>query len=83
MQEALRYLWLVQMDNLWKTHMKSMDYLKQFVGLRSYANDDPFQVYQTEGFELFTEMLNNVRRNTVYSVFQYKRTPAPASAGMS
>lgn len=77
--EVTRYIWLTQIDNMWQSHMKSMDYLKEFVVLRSYANDDPLQAYQTEGFEMFTEMLANVRRNTVYSYFQYKRNPSAAS----
>lgn len=60
------------MDNLWKQHLKDMDYLKEFIGLRSYKQMDPFQEYQQEGYELFQDMLAQVRRNTVYSFFQYK-----------
>lgn len=70
--EVCRYLWLTQMDNMWKEHMKRMDYLKEFIVLRSYASDDPLQAYQAEGFDLFTEMQDAVRRNNVYSYFQYK-----------
>lgn len=70
--EICRYIWLTQMDNLWQEHMKRMDYLKEFVVLRSYASDDPLQAYQAEGFELFTEMQQNVRRNSIYSFFEYK-----------
>lgn len=70
--EVLRYLWLTQMDNLWKEQMKTMEYLKEMVNLRSYGNEDPLQVFQVDGFRLFTEMLANVRRNNVYSYFQYK-----------
>lgn len=70
--EVCRYVWLTQMDNLWQEHMKRMDYLKEFVVLRSYASDDPLVAYQSEGFDLFTEMQDAVRRNSVYSYFQYK-----------
>mmetsp|Transcript_26866 Transcript_26866/g.62213 ORF Transcript_26866/g.62213 Transcript_26866/m.62213 type:complete len:997 (+) Transcript_26866:53-3043(+) len=70
--EIERYLTLTQVDNLWKQHLKDMDYLKQFVGLRSYKQIDPFEEYQQEGYELFQDMLAAVRRNTVYSFFQYK-----------
>lgn len=70
--EACRYIWLTQMDILWKEHMKRMDYLKEFIVLRSYASDDPLQAYQTEGFDLFTEMQDAIRRNSVFSYFQYK-----------
>lgn len=70
--EVCRFLWLSQMDNLWMEHMKQMDYLKEFIVLRSYASDDPLQAYQIEGFEMFTAMQDAIRRNTVYSYFQYK-----------
>jgi preprotein translocase subunit SecA len=70
--DVARFLYLTQLDNLWQAHMKSMDYLKEFVVLRAYSQDDPLQVYQTEGFELFTRVLEDLRRNTVYSYFQYK-----------
>ena len=78
MVEATRYLRLTQIDNLWTAHMKTMDYLKEFIVLRSYGSDDPLQQYQLQGFEIFEEMLKNVRRNTVYSVFQYDRKPEQA-----
>jgi preprotein translocase subunit SecA len=70
--EIERYITLTQMDNLWKQHLKDMDFLKEFVGLRTYKQSDPFQDYQEEGYELFQEMLASVRRNSVYSFFQYK-----------
>lgn len=70
-REIVRFLWLTQMDNLWMEHMKRIDYLKEFVVLRSYEGDDPLQVYQVEGYELFKEMQANTRRNGVFSFFQY------------
>lgn len=71
-QDVARYLELTQMDNLWQSHMKRMDYLKEFVGLRSYGQEDPLEAYQVEGYDLFKAMLDDVRRNTVFSFFQYK-----------
>ena len=82
MVEALRFIWLTQFDNLWMAHMKTMDYLKQFIVLRGYGSEDPLQQYQLEGFEIFQEMLRNVRRNTVYSLFQYEATPAAETAAI-
>lgn len=71
-QDIARYLELTQMDNSWQAHMKRMDYLKEFVGLRSYGQENPLDAYQVEGFEIFKSMLSEVRRNTVYSFFQYR-----------
>jgi preprotein translocase subunit SecA len=61
-RDVARFLILTQMDNMWQSHMKSMDYLKEFVVLRAYSRDDPLAAYKTEGFELFQETLANVRR---------------------
>lgn len=72
--EVLRFLWLTQMDNLWKEHMKTMDYLKEIVNLRVYGNEEPLQVFQEDGFKIFTDMLANIRRNNVYSYFKYNPT---------
>lgn len=44
------------MDNLWKQHLKDIEYLKEFIGLRAYKQGDPFQDFQQEGFELFQDM---------------------------
>lgn len=70
--EVLRFLWLTQMDKMWAQHMKTMDYVKEMVGLRVYEGEQPLDVYQREGFSLFNELLANIRRNNVFSYFQYK-----------
>lgn len=77
--EAMRYLTLVQSDLLWKAHMKNMDYVKEFSGLKAYAQQDPLQVYQTEGLRLFDVMQISLRQNTVFSYFQYQLTAPPAA----
>lgn len=69
--EASRFLVLTQMDNLWQEHMKSMDYLKEFVVLRAYSSENPLEAYKIDGFGMFQSMLDDVRRNFVYSYFQY------------
>jgi preprotein translocase subunit SecA len=61
-RDTARFLVLTQMDNMWQSHMKSMDYLKEFVVLRAYSRDDPLAAYKTDGFELFEAMLASVRR---------------------
>ena len=69
--EAERYLSLLQIDLLWKQHMKSMGFVRDFAGLRAYAQEDPLVVYQTEGLKLYDSMQVAYRQNTAYSFFQY------------
>ena len=49
------------LDNLWKEHLAAMDYLRQGIGLRAYAQKQPKQEYKREAFELFEELLQNVK----------------------
>ena len=82
--EVERFLALSQSDTQWKEHLQKMDYLKEFVGLRAYGSDDPLQAYQREGFALFNALNAGIRRNAVFSLFQYepaKKAGAAAGGG--
>ncbi|MBT5053367.1 MAG: preprotein translocase subunit SecA [Gammaproteobacteria bacterium] len=49
------------LDNLWKEHLAGMDYLRQGIHLRAYAQKQPKQEYKREAFELFEGLLYNVK----------------------
>ncbi len=53
------------LDNLWKEHLAAMDYLRQGIHLRAYAQKQPKQEYKREAFELFEELLNNVKTEVI------------------
>ncbi|XRB03548.1 protein translocase subunit SecA [Pycnococcus provasolii] len=72
MEQAERFFVLTQTDNLWKRHLEAMRFIQQAVGLRGYAQRDPLTEYKLEGYELFQEMQAQVRRNVIYSVYQFK-----------
>ncbi|MGB3725325.1 MAG: preprotein translocase subunit SecA [Glaciecola sp.] len=52
---------LQTLDGHWKEHLAAMDYLRQSINLRSYAQKNPKQEYKRESFELFSEMLDNLK----------------------
>lgn len=56
---------LQTLDNLWREHLAAMDYLRQGIHLRGYAQKDPFQEYKREAFEMFQAFLENVKRETI------------------
>jgi preprotein translocase subunit SecA len=56
---------LHQLDSHWREHLAAMDYLRQGIHLRSYAQKNPKQEYKREAFELFTSMLDRVKHDTV------------------
>ena len=77
MREAERFFILQQIDGLWREHLQSMDALRESVGLRGYGQKDPLIEYKNEGYDMFLEMMTNMRRNVIYSMFMFK--PAPSS----
>jgi len=56
-----KYVMLQALDENWKEHLGAMDYLRQSVGLRGYAQKNPKQEYKKEAFELFSNMLDEYR----------------------
>ena len=65
-----RIVMLQTVDNLWKDHLLSMDHLKEGIGLRGYAQQDPLLVYKKEGFEMFQDMISRIKEETVGILFQ-------------
>ena len=53
------------LDHLWKEHLAAMDYLRQGIGLRGYAQKNPTQEYKREAFEMFTAMLDKMQNDIV------------------
>ena len=56
---------LQQLDGHWREHLAAMDYLRQGIYLRAYAQKNPKQEYKREAFELFSTMLDRIKRDTV------------------
>ncbi len=77
MREAERFFILQQIDTLWREHLQAMDALRESVGLRGYGQKDPLIEYKNEGYDMFLEMMTNMRRNVIYSMFMFQ--PAPQS----
>ena len=74
--QAERFFILQQIDTLWR-HLQAMDALRESVGLRGYGQKDPLIEYKNEGYDMFLEMMTNMRRNVIYSMFMFQ--PAPPS----
>ncbi|WP_425318917.1 preprotein translocase subunit SecA, partial [Pseudomonas nitroreducens] len=67
--EALRtfekQMLLRVLDDLWKDHLSTMDHLRHGIHLRGYAQKNPKQEYKRESFNLFQELLNSIKRDTI------------------
>ncbi|HDL08633.1 MAG TPA: preprotein translocase subunit SecA, partial [Desulfobacteraceae bacterium] len=64
-----RMIMLQVVDNLWKDHLLSMDHLKEGIGLRGYAQQDPLLVYKKEGYEMFSSMISRIKEETIGRLF--------------
>jgi preprotein translocase subunit SecA len=80
MREAERFFILQQIDTLWREHLQAMDALRESVGLRGYGQKDPLIEYKNEGYDMFLEMMTQMRRNVIYSMFMFQPAPAPQGA---
>ncbi|KAF1701067.1 preprotein translocase subunit SecA [Pseudoxanthomonas suwonensis] len=65
MRALEKHIMLTVLDQSWKEHLARMDYLRQGIHLRGYAQKQPKQEYKKEAFELFSEMLDNVKRQVI------------------
>ncbi len=67
--EIIRHLekviMLQTLDTQWKEHLAEMDYLRQGIGLRGYAQKNPKQEYKREAFDMFTTMLDRVKSEVI------------------
>jgi preprotein translocase subunit SecA len=65
-----RLVMLQTVDNLWKDHLLSMDHLKEGIGLRGYAQQNPLIVYKKEGYEMFHDMIERIKDETLGILFR-------------
>jgi preprotein translocase subunit SecA len=65
MRELEKGIMLRQLDTHWKEHIAQLDYLRQGIHLRGYAQRNPKQEYKREAFEMFSSMLDRVKHDTV------------------
>ena len=78
---GLRYLEsmcsLHAIDTLWKEHLLNLDHLKEGIGLRGYGQKNPLNEYQREGFEMFQELIQNIKEETISRLFRVRIAPEP------
>jgi preprotein translocase subunit SecA len=71
----LRHFYLEEIDQQWIEHLKTMDALREGIGLQGYGQKDPKKEYKKAGFSLFTEMMERIQENVIKKLFhvQIKR----------
>jgi preprotein translocase subunit SecA len=81
MREIEKQIMLRQLDSHWKEHIGALDYLRQGIHLRGYAQRNPKQEYKREAFEMFSSMLDRVKHDTISILSKIQiRRPEDAQA---
>jgi preprotein translocase subunit SecA len=72
MRHFEKAVYLNILDQLWKEHLAAMDYLRQGIGLRGYAQKQPIQEFKKESFELFTSLLDRIKGEVIKIIARVK-----------
>ncbi len=75
MRELERRVALQAINGKWMEHLANMDYLREGIGLRGYAQQDPLIIYQKEGFEMFESMQNAIQDEVARFMFHVQVVP--------
>ena len=65
MRELERVILLRVVDTKWMDHLDAMDQLRDGISLRAFGQQDPVQAYQIEGYDMFVELINNIKQETI------------------
>jgi preprotein translocase subunit SecA len=69
-EHLMKVLLLQTIDSQWKDHLLSIDHLKEGIGLRGYAQQDPKEAYKREAYGLFMEMMGRIRQEVIEKLFR-------------
>jgi preprotein translocase subunit SecA len=75
MREVERFLLLQIIDQRWREHLYDMDYLREGIHLRGFAQIEPLVAYKNEAFELFRDLMNTIWGDFTQMIFHVEVTP--------
>jgi preprotein translocase subunit SecA len=67
---------LKTIDSLWIEHLTAMDEMRQGIGLQAYAQIDPLVAYKRESFDMFNQLLANIRHGVTRAIYHVQLAPA-------
>jgi len=77
MRELERVALLRSVDRKWIDHIDAMEQLKEGISLRAYGQQDPIQAYQFEGYDMFEELIRNIKEDTIKFIYNINTENAP------
>jgi preprotein translocase subunit SecA len=84
MRDVERFLLLQIIDQRWREHLYDMDYLREGIHLRGFAQIEPLVAYKNEAFDLFRDLMNSIWDDFARLIFHVQVTPVegPPNGGM-
>src|SRR5258708_17278672 len=79
MRELERFVILQVVDARWREHLEKMDYMREGIHLRSFAQKDPLVEYRGEGHKMFEQLGHEIREEVVFTLFHAEIEPADAA----
>ncbi|SHI39307.1 preprotein translocase subunit SecA [Lutispora thermophila] len=77
MRELERVILLRVVDSKWMDHLDAMDQLRDGISLRAFGHQDPVQAYQIEGYDMFNELISNIKQETIKYIFNVSVNKIP------
>ena len=75
MREVEKVILLQNVDKKWMDHLETMDELKEYVGLNSYAQRDPVAMFRIQGADIFDQMVDDIKEDTVRQILSVHPRP--------
>ena len=75
MREVEKVILLQNVDQKWMDHLETMDELKEYIGLNSYAQRDPVAMYRIQGADIFDQMVDDIKEDTVRQILSVMPRP--------
>ncbi len=72
MHKVEKFVYQTRLDELWKDNLLDMDHLREGIGLRGYAQQDPLREYQKEAYSLFTDMVERLKSDFIEKLFMVR-----------
>ncbi len=78
MRQVEKWLLLESIDTHWREHLTAIEDTRQSIGLQAYAQMDPLVAFKKEGFDMFRQLQQNIRRQVARTVFKVRMVEQPA-----
>ncbi len=78
MRQVERYIMLRAVDSRWVRHLTNLDNLRQGIGLRALAQQDPLVAFKREAHQMYTELVDAIQSDIVHAIFKFEPQPAQA-----